>query len=325
MKKISLSMLLMILAFPLFAQVPLMTPGRPEQASVTGVNDCLHWSVKGVCVWEDGSPLHPKIATTLYIRHFLPDFVVSVFTQPDQDPYLPAQTDDRLIISLLSPLLEAQSGMTLGGGNQPLTLPTENKLHFKDVAILGNPGLVFFSQFRRWLLPSPVKIGMVYYSSLQDILTWRSGLAELDIKSLESLVGANTIGDWGGLYPLEGVIVGSNDYTDGAVIAERAAYITDHSSAEHWVNHSMPKQCSTKKGCGVSTVEINDKNTQWQLIFPVVNKRCEIFGESSSITMKGGSKDVPNDISQGNYAWLLWRKYEGCIPHEGHLIAKVKY
>ena len=53
--------------------------------TLAGSPACLHYEIKGACFW-----LSPTgaIVTTPYVQHYLPDVVVSVFNQPDQNPWL---------------------------------------------------------------------------------------------------------------------------------------------------------------------------------------------------------------------------------------------
>ena len=53
--------------------------------TLAGLPECLHYEIKGSCFWLN--PAGTLIATP-YVQHYLPDTVVSVFNQPDQNPWL---------------------------------------------------------------------------------------------------------------------------------------------------------------------------------------------------------------------------------------------
>ena len=52
---------------------------------LAGLPACLHYEVQGTCFW-----LTPTgtIITTPYVQHYLPDVVVSVFNQADDNPWV---------------------------------------------------------------------------------------------------------------------------------------------------------------------------------------------------------------------------------------------
>ena len=301
-------------------------------------NHCLELQYKGFCLW---SVKHrPYVETSPYVSHFLPDLVVSVFSQPDSDPYNVGRGIDKTLLAAVNPaiqqLLNTNSDLS-GGQNHAATFNELNE-KTKDVSILPNPLVGEFGVIPLLIDSVAKPSDMIYYDSIPDFLMWRLGLAELNISGLLSngagIIGTLEINEWGSMYAQEGIIDGANNYVDSAVIAMRAAGLIDdgydgdyHAGkgriTENHLSMSCGDDCKVLKFS--TTTDKKSRTVKWQRIYPDVTGTAISFGAQDLTAMKGGVGDAPTNINDGDYAWLMWRKYEGCVPHRGHYRATVKF
>lgn len=298
-------------------------------ATLKGNSKCLHYKVEGMCIWKEGEVPHVKYSSTLYVSHYLPDVVVNVYRKPDQDPYDAGAMIDTAVLSAINPMLKSLTdGVAMGGGESHGASYNDLNAKMKDITIMPNPGIAFFNAFSTFYIPSLASLAVpVYYDSLADIVMWKSGLAELNVAAFVDQV-SSMVGDWGNMYPQQGIIDTANNYTDSAIDAMRAAGLIDEGgsyegSAGRMIPHKLPYQC-TKGNCHASHIVTGSDDTKWQLVYPKVSNGCVRFGATDVSAIVAGTDNVPSDISEGNMSWLLWRKYEGCIPHAGKLVTTIK-
>ena len=76
--------------------------------------------------------------------------------------------------------------------------------------------------------------------------------------------------------------------------------------------------------------DINDNDSvKFQLVSPQTDTQFDPddFGHDdvfSKDIMKTYKEDIANK-GKNSYTWLAWRKYEGCVPSKGKVIAVVKF
>src|SRR5207249_7553566 len=51
--------------------------------TLKAIPHCLHYRIKGVCYWKDTYGVN----TTMYVEHYLPDVVITVFNKPGENPW----------------------------------------------------------------------------------------------------------------------------------------------------------------------------------------------------------------------------------------------
>jgi integrating conjugative element protein (TIGR03756 family) len=280
--------------------------------TLAGMPACLHYEIKGACFWLSTTG---AIVSTPYVQHYLPDAVVSVFNQPDQNPWLEIEaTLDQAAAAAQSGLVSLIISIPAAGGQHSFHQPFEQHVYFKEVDILGNPAIP--------VLPTtPVLLHSVavplqpYFQSMLDSVLWRGfppmALPEQAMAYAEDIT--HTVGKgatvWGGAYPFEGKIITGNDAKAGAVIAQRAADLLTASNA--WGHLYQPLSTNCGVECQAAVIQENNSKTQFQKIYPNLETTCSVFGASSTY---GENAKTPDD---GAYVWVLWRQYRGCVPAPG--------
>jgi hypothetical protein len=97
---------------------------------------CMDYRVVGVCYWLYCTPFGCKVKTSPKVGHYVPDAVVSSYGNTGQSPWIE-------VAAMSSPTSEAQ-----GGGSGTTNNVHENNLAtFKNVDVIGHPGLVAFKSF----------------------------------------------------------------------------------------------------------------------------------------------------------------------------------
>lgn len=297
-------------------------------STIKAIPSCLHYKIIGICFWLVCKGTDCHVETTPKVDHYLPDAVVSVFRRNDSNPWDYA---NKLVdpVAYQTGKLQVRSTMKfdLGNGNQSESNSTEQNNHFKEVDIIGNPAIVLFTSHSDTFLPSQAKPFMPYYLSLSDAYAWRSPLIEAVRYPAYLTPGVHIVGsltdNWGAVYPRVGFINQPADGKAAAVIAQRAADIATRGNQPH-----IYQPLNTDDSCGDhcqtwETVE-NNSNTKFQMIYPIEQNECVVFGENDllSPTPWGQDAAVKGD---GNYAWIMWRHYKGCIPGNGKYIGSTNF
>ena len=287
--------------------------------TIAGLPACLHYEIQGTCFWLN---VTGTIITTPYVQHYLPDAVVSVFNEPADNPWLEINTTlDIASAEAQIGLIYALTGMVAGGGQHSFHQPMEQHVYFKEVDIIGNPALPILPT-TPVLLPTAAIPLFPYFQSMLDSVLWR-GFPPLAIPEQTLALGEDvihTIGKgttvWGGVYPFEGKVITGNDRKAAAVIAERASQLLTAANTWGHVHQPLPMVCGTE--CRAAMIQENNKQTQFQLIYPTLETSCHVFGESADY---GEHVKTPAD---GAYLWVLWRQYQGCVQAPGSVfISKI--
>lgn len=296
--------------------------------SVTAAPKCLHYQVKGVCFWALCFGPLCKVTTTLYVDHYLPDTFVSVYRDKDSNPWdLGQKVLDPIAYKIGNEELKYTLHFPMGWGNSPTNNPHDLDTHFKEVDVVGNPATLVFRHFGMLLLPSMAQSFQPYYSSLWDAAVWRSTWTEMFYPG--SLVpGIHEVGtffvdDWGSVYPRSGFLNQPNDAKGAAVFVQRAADIVTRTTQPHLYVPLRSGDCGEQ--CQVSEAKENDGNSiQWQMVYPTNETSCTVFGHDdvTSITPWGSDAAIKGN---GNYVWVMWRHYQGCIHGDGKFIGKVTW
>lgn len=201
----------------------------PEIAASALSPECVHYQIVGVCYWLFCSPFGCSVRTSVKVRHFRPDLVVSAYSVTGQNPWAE-------ISQLSSPLPGIAEA---GGDTNPRAVGQHSKVRFKNADAIGFPAgdalANFFSQFSYVCAPSSQPF-LPYFLSTLDALAWRSGVPEMFYP--ESLTpGLREVskdGDkWGNVYPRAGALSQTHDYKAGAVIAQRTADLVTRSGQPH--------------------------------------------------------------------------------------------
>ncbi len=302
---------LLCLALTLPAPVPVAVSASLEDAEITAAaasTDCLDYRIDGLCIWLKCGPLGCATRVSPRVRHYLPDAVVTAHTARSSWPYAEA----------LSKSAAAMFGN--GGGGTSRVSPREGFLRFKNVEIIGSPGLAVagLAAGTGFLCPSAAQPYTPYFLSDADIVGWRFGIPEtLHPEALlpgQRLIGAPGSA-WGSVRPRQGFLVQADDFKAAAVAAQRAADIATRPGQPH-LYRLLGSACG--RGCwGPGALRENAPETgKWQMLQPRREKHCAVFGAAEEKSAGRGS-------SREQHAWHLWRPYTCCKPRGQMLLTVI--
>lgn len=265
---------------------------------------CLAFRVVGVCYWLRCTPYGCQVKTSVKVRHYVPDAVVSSYADTGANPWRE--------VALMSPA----NSSAQGGGDSTTNQAHENALLiFKNADVIGHPGALIFSRFASQFGYSCAGAGtplMPYLLSTFDSLAWRQNLPEMVYP--EALtpgrreVGSMASGDlWGTVYPRGGFVQQPDDHKAAAVIAQRAGDVVTRRGQPHLYQALLTK---AKPGYW-PTGELREgdaQSGQWQPLQPELSMSCAVFPHAGALPQ----------AEDGAYAWALWRPYS-CCKQQGQL------
>lgn len=92
--------------------------------------DCIDYRVVGVCYWLLCTPFGCSVKTSVKVRHFIPQVVVSAYRQPGDNPWRE--------VAMLS--RSALGGLADGGGeNQQKRGQRKDNVRYRSVDAIGHP------------------------------------------------------------------------------------------------------------------------------------------------------------------------------------------
>ena len=265
---------------------------------------CLAYRLVGVCYWLRCSTFGCKVKTSLKVRHYVPDAVVSAYSNTGAHPWRE--------VALTSPA----NTTAQGGGDSTINQNHENTLlKFKNADVIGHPGTLLFSRFASqfgYSCAGPGVSFMPYLLSTFDTLAWRYNLPEMLYP--EALipgrreVGSMASGDvWGNLYPRGGFVQQADDYKAAAVVAQRAGDVITRRGQPHLYQPLLAKAQPGYWPAG-ELLESNASSGQWQRLQPDLSMNCAVFPHAG----------VLPQAENGAYVWALWRPYS-CCKKQGQL------
>lgn len=279
-----------------------------------------HYTVIGECQWQSISHGVPMTYTTQELDEYLPDLIVTVFNQSGDNPWWEAATLlDPAADATATAMILASTGYVMGNGH---TAAQSGNLHadhmvMKEVDVVGNPAMSF--QFPYVSLKADTEPFMPYYQSSLD-LGGRSGTAEwMRPESLDPIhyyIGPDFYNHWGYEFPRSMSVNIDNDYKASVVIALHAVDLVTNKNTLHTIQ-------STKDSCGnhcaVANVieEMNEEHAIWQEVYP--NDRHLYLGEDDS-TQLDSLGQADEAAGNGNYVFVVWRHYQGCVQAPGNII-----
>nr|HPR07898.1 TraU family protein [Denitromonas sp.] len=98
--------------------------------------DCLEYRVVGICYWLYCTWTGCTVRTSIKVRHYIPDAVVSSYSNTGENPWVEVR-------AMSTPNPSAQAG-----GDGTTNEDHENNLaKFKNADVIGHPGAEVFNQF----------------------------------------------------------------------------------------------------------------------------------------------------------------------------------
>lgn len=299
-----------------------------QAALVNPFGNFMNYRIEGVCFWRQRGPFGFIITPTLKVNEFLPDAVVDVYTNKGKNPWLYAnKIVDPAMKAFGDPIAKQfdqgatpkSTNFSVGGGSNMME-------KYKEVDVIGDPALTgLFSRINLTLIPSNAHPFEPYYSSLADSYLWRTPFIEDFTHPLDILPGRRFEGSltdqWGSIFPRTGYIFQLGDYKAASVLALRALDIVTHQDQSHIYNSLPSMSCGSH--CRVWPSHENDySDEKFQEIYPVLSiKAKKVFGVNDVLKTTYGQKQSLK--GHGNYLWVVWRHYEGCIQGDGEFVGEI--
>lgn len=266
---------------------------------------CFDYRVVGVCYWLFCTPFGCSVKTSVKVRHYVPDAVVSSYSETGANPWA-----EMRLLSMPNPTAQA-------GGDGTTNQNHENNIAaFKNADVIGHPGGAAFSKFASssgYTCPGAATPFMPYLLSTLDTVAWRYNIPEVVYP--ESLVpGMREIGTrvsadlWGNVYPRGGFLHQDDDYKTAAVVAQRAGDVVTRNGQIHVYQPLLAKAYDGYWPAG-GLIESDVKTGKWQELTPTLSASCAVFPHS----------DTRVQAKQGDYAWALWRPY-ACCQRKGQVL-----
>ncbi|MBO9333144.1 TIGR03756 family integrating conjugative element protein [Achromobacter pulmonis] len=260
--------------------------------------DCLEYRVVGICYWLYCSWGGCTVRTSVKVRHYIPDAVVSSYSNTGENPW----TEVR---AMSLPNATAQAG-----GDGTTNQDHENNLaQFKNADVIGHPGGHVFSQFASasgYTCEGAGTAFMPYLLSTLDTVAWRYNVPELVypealVPGMREIGARTTANLWGNVYPRGGLLHQTDGYKAGAVVAQRAADIVTRRGQIHVY---QPLLASSRDGYwpAGALIEGDASTGKWQELTPTLSRSCAVFPHANPRVQ----------AQQGDYAWALWRPYSCC-------------
>lgn len=275
-----------------------------------------HLKITGSCAWVT-KDVPPKVITTPALTQFLPDLIVTVSNNPGENPWLEANAlyENKAVLSGCQKAFEAAMGLPLGFGDGSSQSSTQhlNEDRMRVVHVIGSPANIY-------KLPDithkpETTFGALYYSSLADAINDRTQAGEiLYMATHPHLLINHEIGSllhsWGPEIPRLMHVTQPSRFRASVVAAMHAADIVTNNG----MHVKRPTQNKCGDNCVVSNVVFDPKEDKviWQEVYPL-NRNIKP-GDKNDFGEKDDKK------GNGNYVFVVWRKYQGCVKQEGKLL-----
>ncbi|MEQ9854704.1 TIGR03756 family integrating conjugative element protein [Pectobacterium aroidearum] len=260
--------------------------------------DCLEYRVTGICYWLLCTKFSCSVRTSVKVRHYVPDAVVSSYSNTGDNPWVEVR-------AMSMPNTTAQSG-----GDGTSNHGSENNLsRFRNADVIGHPGGQVFSQFASssgTICDGAGTAFMPYLLSTLDTIAWRYNIPESVypealIPGMREIGARTALNLWGNVYPRGGFLHQVDSYKASAVVAQRAGDIVTRRGQLHVY---QPLLANARDGYwpAGALMESDAATGKWQELAPRSSSSCTVFPHNGTHTQ----------AQQDNYAWALWRPYSCC-------------
>lgn len=281
-----------------------------------------HYKVIGSCTWAVGK-LPPKLVPVPAIEQFLPDLIITVANRPETNPWTEAKAlfENPASQALYQKTYKLATGSELGFGDDANQI---SSMHINDertriVDVIGSPA--GFYHFPYLSHHAETKFGLPYYLSEADAVTDRTEIAEIAYMATHPQLLINhdiAINGhiWGHEIPRLMRVTQPSRFRASVVAAMHAADIVTNKNSLH-ITQSTSNVCGPN--CVVANVVFDPKREQviWQEVYP--RNRNINPGDADDLGIDDDRK------GNGNYVFVVWRKYRGCIPHKGKLVRRLSF
>lgn len=311
-----------------FAEVESLEPPNPVTSWTLALRvvektlENSHYRLIGYCTWAVHS-FPPKLVEVPAVEQFLPDLVVIVSNQPDTNPWIEAKYlyENKSLQEIYQQSYQLATGARFGFGEDAGQI---TGLHMNDertrvVDVIGSPGSFYYMPYLSHR--TETQFGVAYYLSEADAVADRTEVAEmLYMATHPELLINHDIGSnsdvWGHQVPRLMRVTQPSRFRASVVAAMHAVDIVTNKNSLH-VTQSTSNSCG--KNCVVANVifDPNEKQVIWQEVYP--NNRTINPANASDFGI------ADDKAGNGNYIFVVWRKYRGCIAHKGKLLPYLSY
>ncbi len=312
--------------------------------TVAALPRCLNWRPAGVCLWLKCSAFGCEVETSIKVAHNLPDLVVPVYNDLNEHPWPEMGVVlNKLQQSALGGILgQLTGGALVGSSGQPTETRVDHhrmgdrqrNVFFRETEVIGHPMLAT-TQLTELIpggliCPSAITPLQPYFQSTLDTLVWRNFVpAELSYPA-SWVPGLREIGHWprntwGHVHPRIGFLDHRVEPKAAATLAQRAGDIVTRTQQPH-LYLPTPQGVQTSAGLRVWSPppleEMKAETGTWQMLVPVTQQDCAVFGEDDTLTRFGWSSGKVDE--RGDYVWNLWRPY-ACCEVRGAFLTDIEF
>ena len=260
--------------------------------------DCLEYRIVGICYWLFCTTFTCSVRTSVKVRHYVPDAVVSSYSNTGANPWVEVR-----LMSVPNPTAQAGGDGTTNHGSE------NNLAKFKNADVIGHPAGSVFSQFASgsgYTCQGAGTAFMPYLLSTLDTLAWRYDIPEAVypeslVPGMREIGARATLDLWGNVYPRGGFLHQTDDYESGAVVAQRAGDVVTRRTQPHVYQPLLADAHDGYWPAG-ALVESDASTGKWQELTPTLSTICAVFPHHN----------VRVQAQQGDYVWALWRPYACC-------------
>lgn len=288
--------------------------------AMASVPTCLFWRPSGVCVWLFCTPFGCSIRTSVRVSHYNPDLVISAFHAPESHPWI----DWGLPLNLSA--AKAGAGLLRGlldsAGTRSRADRTDKNWIYRDADAIGHPYAFLASQVisgSGMVCPSAATPFFPYMNTYLDAWAWRDFLPVEMLYPATYIPGLREVGTWplntwGSVFPRDGNTLNQNPVKAAAVIAQRIGDIVTRAGEPHIYRPLKSNGVTVKNGMLTwlppSLIEGIPLTGIWQMVSPVPQPVCHVFGVNDSISPT--EYGTGTNSSTGSYTFALWRPYSCC-------------
>ncbi|MGR0116396.1 TIGR03756 family integrating conjugative element protein [Ralstonia pseudosolanacearum] len=260
--------------------------------------DCLAYRVVGVCYWLSCSWSGCTVHTSVKVRHYIPDAVVSSYSDTGKNPW-----------AEVAPMSAPNPTAQAGGDGTTNQYHEDNLAKFKNADVIGHPSGAAFSQYASqfgYTCAGAAIPFMPYLLSTLDTVAWRydvpeSVYPEALTPGMREVGGRLSMNLWGNVYPRGGFLHQPDDYKAGAVVAQRAGDVVTRRGQLH-VYQPLVADAHDGYWPAGALIEGDASTGKWQELTPTLSTACAVFPNSN----------IHQQATRGDYAWALWRPYACC-------------